>query len=104
MDRDLGRIESMPAKADIPVKNPLSGPEAMPVTTRVLSLDLPPEGFRLVSGKTLKVLEVAYETYGTLNASKSNAVMICSPLTTDAHAAGYNPDYERAKDRIGWWD
>jgi homoserine O-acetyltransferase len=30
--------------------------------------------------------------------------MICSPLTTDAHAAGYNPDYEREKDRAGWWD
>jgi homoserine O-acetyltransferase len=77
---------------------------AMQVETRILKLDLPPEGFRLVSGKTLKALEVAYETYGTLNAAKSNAVMICSPLTTDAHAAGYNPDYERAKDRIGWWD
>ncbi len=98
----------MPAKAEIPAaKAPLSGPmgaEAMPVETRILKLDLPPEGFRLVSGKTLKVLEVAYETYGTLNAAKSNAVMICSPLTTDAHAAGYNPNYERAKDRIGWWD
>lgn len=76
----------------------------MNVKTRVLKLDLPPEGFRLVSGKALKVLEVAYETYGTLNPAKSNAVMICSPLTTDAHAAGYNPDYERAKDRTGWWD
>jgi homoserine O-acetyltransferase len=76
----------------------------MNVKTRVLKLDLPPGGFRLVSGKTLKVLEVAHETYGTLNPTRSNAVMICSPLTTDAHAAGYNPDYERAKDRIGWWD
>lgn len=102
--RDLGRIESMPAKAEIPVNKASDGAHAMPVKTRVVKLDLPPEGFRLVSGKSLKVLEVAYETYGTLNPGKSNAVMICSPLTTDAHAAGFNPDYERAKDRIGWWD
>jgi homoserine O-acetyltransferase/O-succinyltransferase len=95
----------MPAKAEIPETTEAhKAAEAMPVQTRIMKLDLPPEGFRLVSGKHLKSLDVAYETYGSLNASKSNAVMICSPLTTDAHAAGYNPDYERAKDRIGWWD
>jgi homoserine O-acetyltransferase len=92
----------MPAKAEIP--EPRNAAEAMPVETRIMRMALPPEGFRLVSGKCLKSLDVAYETYGSLNASKSNAVMICSPLTTDAHAAGYNPAYERAKDRIGWWD
>jgi homoserine O-acetyltransferase len=92
----------MPAKAEIP--EPRNAAEAMPVETRIMRMALPPEGFRLVSGKCLKSLDVAYETYGSLNASKSNAVMICSPLTTDAHAAGYNPNYERAKDRIGWWD
>ncbi len=74
------------------------------VTTQFVRLDLPPEGFRLVSGKTLPRLDVAYETYGTLNAARDNVILICSPLTTDAHAAGYNPDYERPKDRIGWWD
>ena len=76
----------------------------MDVQTRILKLDLPPEGFRLASGRFLKAVDVAYETYGTLNEAKSNAVVICSPLTTDAHAAGYNPAYEREKDRIGWWD
>ncbi len=73
----------------------------MLVETRILALDLPPEGFRLVSGKCLKRLEVAYETYGTLNAAKSNAVLICSPLTTDAHAAGWNSLEDR---KPGWWD
>ncbi|MEO6098124.1 MAG: homoserine O-acetyltransferase [Fibrobacteria bacterium] len=92
----------MPAKAEKP--EPRNAAEAMPVETRIMKLALPPDGFRLFSGKRLKSLDVAYETYGSLNASKSNAVMICSPLTTDAHAAGYNPAYERAKDRIGWWD
>lgn len=94
----------MPAQAGI--IGPASAGDAakMPAETRILELALPAEGFRLVSGKYLKSVEVAYETYGALNAAKSNAVMICSPLTTDAHAAGYNPSYEREKDRIGWWD
>jgi homoserine O-acetyltransferase len=94
----------MPAQAEIPRPETAAEGKRMFVKTRILKLDLPPEGFRLVSGRVLKEVEVAYETYGTLNAAKSNAVMICSPLTTDAHAAGYNPDYEREKDRVGWWD
>jgi homoserine O-acetyltransferase len=97
----------MPSQAEIPKPpKPKSAgeDESMPVETRIMKLELPPEGFRLVSGNCIPAVEVAYETYGSLNAAKSNAVMICSPLTTDAHAAGYNPAYERAKDRIGWWD
>ncbi|MDB5049881.1 MAG: metX [Fibrobacteres bacterium] len=94
----------MPAQAGIPKPKTTSDAEQVSVETRIMKLDLPPGGFRLVSGKFLKAVEVAYETYGALNPAKSNAVMICSPLTTDAHAAGYNPGYERAKDRIGWWD
>lgn len=71
------------------------------VQTRIAEIALPPEGFRLASGDTLKRLEVAYETYGTLNAARSNAILICSPLTTDAHAAGWHfPDDKRP----GWWD
>lgn len=76
-------------------------PIKMLAETRILNLDLPPEGFRLVSGKCLKSVEVAYETYGTLNAAKSNAILICSPLTTDAHAAGWNSPEDR---KPGWWD
>ncbi len=94
----------MPAQAGNPGTEAVHVAERMTVKTQVLRLELPPEGFRLLSGKHLKQIDVAYETYGTLNAAKSNAMMICSPLTTDAHAAGYNPDYEREKDRIGWWD
>ncbi|HKP96713.1 MAG TPA: homoserine O-acetyltransferase [Fibrobacteria bacterium] len=94
----------MPAQAEIPKPKMAADAEKMPVETRIMRLDLPPEGYRLVSGRFLKAVEVAYETYGVLNEARSNAVMICSPLTTDAHAAGYNPAYERAKDRIGWWD
>ncbi|MDQ2999927.1 MAG: homoserine O-acetyltransferase [Fibrobacterota bacterium] len=94
----------MSAQAEIPEPKTAAEAGRMEVETRILKLDLPAEGFRLVSGKALKTVEVAYETYGVLNAAKSNAVLICSPLTTDAHAAGFNPKYDKAKERIGWWD
>jgi homoserine O-acetyltransferase len=73
----------------------------MLVETRIITIDLPPEGFRLVSGGSLSRLEVAYETYGELDAAAGNAILICSPLTTDAHAAGYNAEDDR---KPGWWD
>ena len=64
------------------------------------------EPITLECGRDLPSLTVEYETYGTLNAAKSNAVYVCHALSGDAHVAGYHagqdPDDPNAKP--GWWD
>jgi homoserine O-acetyltransferase len=55
---------------------------------------------RLDSGATLSPLEIAYKTYGRLNAEKSNAVLVCHALTGDQHLASTHP----VTGKPGWWD
>ena len=53
------------------------------------------------SGAVLPRYELVYETYGTLNADKSNAILICHALSGHHHVAGY---YAHEPKNIGWWD
>lgn len=54
----------------------------------------------LESGRKFGPIDIAYETYGELNSEGSNAVLVCHPLTGDAHAAGWHEGDEKP----GWWD
>jgi len=55
----------------------------------------------LKAGKTLASYELVYETYGTLNADKSNAMLVCHALSGSHHVAGF---YADDPEKIGWWD
>ena len=59
------------------------------------------EPMPLDSGETLGPITLAYETYGQLNADRSNAILIVHALSGDAHAAGYRSENDQEP---GWWD
>ena len=56
---------------------------------------------KLDSGADIGPLTLAYETCGTLNADKSNAILVLHALTGDSHVAGY---YNGDDPKPGWWD
>ena len=59
------------------------------------------EPLALDCGRTLPSYELVYETYGELNAGRSNAVLICHALSGNHHAAGYHSMEDR---KPGWWE
>jgi homoserine O-acetyltransferase/O-succinyltransferase len=59
------------------------------------------EPLQLKGGALLPEFEIAYETYGTLNAQRSNAVLVCHALNASHHVAGA---YAGEPDNLGWWD
>jgi homoserine O-acetyltransferase len=59
------------------------------------------EVLALQSGASLRDYTLAYETYGTLNADRSNAVLVCHALNASHHVAGV---YEGQDKSEGWWD
>ncbi len=54
----------------------------------------------LDAGVALSPFQIAYKTYGTLNAQRSNAVLVCHALTGDQHVASVHP----VTDKPGWWE
>ncbi len=69
----------------------------MKITTAIKKFKKP---LYLESGRILEPYELAYETYGELNADKSNVIVVCHALTGSHHAAGL---YEGDR-KPGWWD
>lgn len=59
------------------------------------------EPLALACGRSLASYELVFETYGTLNSTASNAVLICHALSGHHHAAGYHSPDDR---KPGWWD
>lgn len=68
------------------------------VTPQTARFDSP---ITLKSGATLPGYELVYETYGTLNAARSNAILVCHALSGNHHVAGRHSEHDKAP---GWWD
>jgi len=70
-----------------------------PQRTLFHTFDAPGDTLTLDCGRTLTPYTVAYQTWGQLNADKSNAILIFHALSGDSHVAGTHED-----GRSGWWD
>jgi homoserine O-acetyltransferase len=60
----------------------------------------PDKPLRLDAGVDLAPFQIAYQTYGTLNAARSNAILVCHALTGDQHVANVHP----VTGKPGWWE
>ena len=67
-------------------------------TPQSMQFDAP---LALQSGASIRGYSLAYETYGTLNADRSNAVLICHALNASHHVAGVYAGQDKSE---GWWD
>lgn len=80
------------------------------VTTKFFHTGNAAEPFVFSTGESLPGITVAYEAYGKLNASKSNAILLFHALSGSQHAAGLNTSVEGVGERWtedchhGWWD
>src|SRR4029079_14335374 len=75
-----------------------TGRSAGPVVSQTAHFDAP---LPLACGRTLPQYDLAYETYGRLNAARSNAVLICHALNASHHVAGFYADDPA---NVGWGD
>ncbi|HEY5167628.1 MAG TPA: homoserine O-acetyltransferase [Pseudolabrys sp.] len=79
--------QDAPREADFPRDSLIAG----------FGVDKP---LKLDAGVELSPFQIAYKTYGTLNADRSNAVLVCHALTGDQHVASVNPVTKNP----GWWE
>src|SRR3954467_13131840 len=91
--RDVSETAAVSAKGRVAnALNEADGPSSPVVrfAGRPLQLD---------SGHALRDLQVAYQTYGTLDARRANAILVCHALTGDQHVANTHP----VTGKPGWW-
>ena len=94
-----GQVDAEDAAGDEPGRA-AAEPRAHPlgvVLTRFFTFDEP---LPLDCGQSIAPVTLAYETYGELNATRSNAVLVLHALSGDAHVAGVSAD----DGRLGWWE
>jgi homoserine O-acetyltransferase/O-succinyltransferase len=91
-------MEPSPAPAEPPAAAEWPADSVGLVTPRKVAIERP---LTLDGGKTLARHDLVVETYGTLNAARSNAILVCHALSGDHHAAGYHDAADR---KPGWWD
>jgi homoserine O-acetyltransferase len=85
----------------VPIK-PWDSPHSVGlVVPQSFAFAKPPDELELDCGKRFGPIRVAYETYGTLDETRSNAVLILHALSGDAHVAGY---HSPGDPKPGWWD
>jgi len=71
------------------------------VTPKDFVVPVPTQGWPLKSGEALPELHIRYECYGSLAVEKDNVILVCAPLTADAHAAGFHSETDK---NPGWWE
>lgn len=86
----------------------MTDPDTLPSSTEFY--DLPPDllPYKLQNGETLSEVRLAYQTYGTLNADRSNVILLFHALTGSQNPSGINPSVpgvELWSDecQVGWW-
>ena len=100
------RIRKVTQEPDLPINIPEQPSDSETnrsvghVETLYYQFALPPNELTLENGEKLGPITVAYETYGELNAQRSNAILVLHALTGDAHAAGFH----KGEEKPGWWD
>lgn len=77
--------------------------------TQFLTIATPERPFQLENGKSIKHARLAFKTWGTLNAKKSNAILLFHALTGSHHAAGFDEKgagnaFWTGSVKEGWWD
>ncbi len=70
-----------------------------PTIRKTATVATPDDPFVTEHGEVLPLVDLTYETWGTLNQSRDNAILVIHALTGDSHAASHGPD-----DQAGWWE